>query len=243
MAIRKVGARALLAVMLLLPAAVTPMLAQKVGYVASEAILGRLPEVRAARARLAELQTTWTREIQRQEAEIATLVQESETNRLLWSAQERREADAKRRDQEARLASFRNTKYGADGEYEREHAQLMKPVFDRIWKAIEEEARAQKVDIVLDKSSRGMSMLYANPEFDLTYAVLQRLGIKLDPSEIPNTEAPKEPTETNARNNRGRRGRGEARQPDPTVDPNAVLEGGETVPPPAPNTEKEESPD
>ena len=231
MAIRNVGSRAMVIVMLLLTVAASNALAQKVGYVASEAILGRLPEVRAARARLAELQTTWTREIQRQEAEIATLVQESETNRLLWSAQERREADARRRDSEARLASFRNTKYGADGEYEREHAQLMKPVFDRVWKAIEEEARAQKVDIVLDKSSRGMSMLYANPEFDLTFAVLQRLGIKLDPSEIPTIEAPKEPTETNARSNRGRRGRGEARQPNPTDDPNAVLENGGTVPP------------
>lgn len=234
MAINNGRSQAICSVVLLLLATASPMLAQKVGYVASEAILARLPEVRAARARLAELQATWTREIQRQEADIATLRQESETNRLLWSAQERRDAEAKLRDQEARLSSYRSTKYGTEGEYEREHSQLMKPVFERLWKAIEEEARAQKVDIVLDKSSRGMSMLYANPEFDLTFAVLQRLGIKLDPSEMPQTEAPKENTESTARSNRARRGRGDAtKQPEPETDPNSVLEpnDGQTPPP------------
>jgi outer membrane protein len=226
---------------MLLLASASPMLAQKVGYVASEAILARLPEVRAARARLAELQATWTREIQRQEAEIAALRQESETNRLLWSAQERREADSKLRDQEAKLSSFRSTKYGTEGEYEREHAQLMKPVFERLWKAIEEEARAQKVDIVLDKSSRGMSMLYANPEYDLTFAVLQRLGIKIDPSEMPQADTTRENTESTARGNRGRRGRGDSsRQPDTVTDPNSVLEPNTDSQTPPPDKEKPE---
>lgn len=202
-----------------------PVFAQKVYYVASEAILNRLPEVRVAKSRLAELQATWTREVQQQEADISTLRLDIDKNRLLWSAQERREADARLRDLEAKLAAYRNAKFGAQGEYEREHSELMKPVFDRVWKAIEEEARAQKVSMVLDKSSRGMSILFADPEYDLTFAVLQRLGIKLDPSEMPQLDPPKGETESNARSNRGRRGRGEATNaPTPETDPNAVLE-------------------
>jgi outer membrane protein len=215
-------------------AASAPAAAQKVGYIASEAIMNRLPEVRAARAKLAELQATWSREIQRQEGDMAALRVEIETNRLLWSSQERRDAEARLRDMESKLAAYRNTKYGPDGEYEREHAQLMKPVFDRVWKAIEEEAKAQKIDIVLDKSSRGMPMVYASPEFDLTYAVLQRLGVKIDPSEMPAVEQPRTDNEGSARSNRGRRGRGDSTtRPDTESDPNRILQpDGETEPPP-----------
>lgn len=225
------GALGLLLVLIL--TATAPALAQKVHFVASEAILARLPEVRVAKMRLAELQATWSREILQQETEISSMRVEIDRNRLLWSMPEKRDAEAKLRDMEAKLAAFRTAKYGTQGEYEREHSELMKPVFDRIWKAIEEEARAQKVGLVLDKSSRGMSILFADPEFDLTFAVLQRLGIKLDASEIPQV-APKEETETAARGNRGRRARGEeAEAPTPETDPNAVLEqGGRAVPPP-----------
>ena len=77
---------------------VMPALAQKTAFVSSEEILTRLPEVKDARAKLAELQSTWMREIQTMEADIARQRAEIEANRLLWSPQERRDADGKLRE-------------------------------------------------------------------------------------------------------------------------------------------------
>ena len=195
----------------------TPALGQKTAYVASEEILNRMTEVKEARARIAELQGTWMREIQTQENEIVRMRADIEGNRLLWSQQERRDAEGRLRDAEQKLSQFRASKYDSGGEYEKLHGEMIGPLYDKVFTAIGEEAKAQKYDFVFDKSSRGMPMLYSNPDYDLTAAVLRRLGVKIDPSELLPEGA--EPATDTKRPQRGR--------PRPADDPNEVLNGSD----------------
>lgn len=213
---RKVIGRAGVAVVAAIVAVASPALAQKTAYVSSEEILSRLTEVKDARAKLAELQSTWMREIQTMEADISRQRAEIEANRLLWSPQERREADAKLKDLETKLTKFRASKYDNGGEYEKMHGEIIAPLYERVFAAISDEAKAQKYDFVFDKSTRGMPMLYANPEFDLTAAVLRRLGVKIDASELLPDADPAPEDGASPRRGRGR----------PTDDPNSVLNGG-----------------
>lgn len=158
--------------------------AQKVGYIASDAIFQRLPQAVDARAKLSEMQGKWTREIRTMEEQATALRGEIERNRLLWSAQERTQKEGELRDVEAKLAEYRTKKFGPNGEFETQYQQLMAPVIELVSVAVTAEAEAQSVDFVFDKSSRGLPMLFANPEYDLTYAVLKRLGVEVDPSEL-----------------------------------------------------------
>lgn len=218
---------ALLAAGLFMAGAGTPLHAQKVAYVASEAIFDRLQEAKSARAKLAEMHGSWMREIQRQEQDIQHQRDDIQANRLLWSTQEQRDAQAKLTDLEGKLATFRNAKYGANGEYEKAQTELFGPIQDKVAKAIEEEAKAQKYDFVFDKSSRGMSMLYASSNYDITYQVLKRLGVEVSPSENPANNPASGGTgskgaENSALKNRGRRDD----TPDnskPIIDPNDLL--------------------
>ncbi len=219
----------LAAVILVLVAAGTPLHAQKVAIVASEAIFDRLPDAKTARSKLAEMHTTWMREIQRQETEIQRLQGDIQANRLLWSTQEQQDAQARLADMESKLSTYRTSKYGANGEFERTQTELMGPIQDKVSKAIDEEAKSQKYDIVLDKSSRATLVLYVNPSYDITYQVLKRLGVEVPASDMPTDPsaaggAGKGGSEANAMRNRGRRD-------DPTdtpkvVDPNDLLKGG-----------------
>jgi outer membrane protein len=199
--------------------------AQKVAYVATEAIVEKLPEAKAARSKLSELQLSWMREIQRQEQEISKLRGDIETNRLLWSAQEKRDADSRLADVESKLAAYRSAKFGPNQEYERQQTEMMGPIIERVSKAIEDEARAGKYDIVFDKSSRGMPILYANPAIDITWAVLKRLGV--EPTEASGGAAgrvePDSKREQDARRNRGQRDVQNPFGGDP-IDPNKVLD-------------------
>lgn len=158
--------------------------AQKVAYVASTAIFDRLPQAIEARNKLAEVQGKWSREIKGMEDQVMVLRAEIDKNRLLWSEQERNEKTGALRDVEAKLADFRAKKFGPNGEFETQYQQLMAPVVEIVSLAITAEAEAQEYDFVFDKSSRGLPMLFANPEYDLTYAVLKRLGVEVDPSEL-----------------------------------------------------------
>lgn len=199
-----------------LAAIARPALAQKTAYVASEEILGRMTEVKDARAKLAETQATWMREIQQQELEIARQRSEMEANRLLWSVQERRDAESRLKELEQKLTKFRSSKYDKGGEYETMHGEMLTPLYDRVFAAINEEAKAQKYDFVFDKSSRGMPMLFANPDYDLTYAVLKRLGVTV--------EAPEEGTDTTSTDPTAEDGASPRRGRRPAEDPNTVLD-------------------
>lgn len=161
-----------------------PASAQKVAYVASTAIFDRLPQAIDARNKLAEMQSRWSREMKEMEDQVMVLRSEIDKNRLLWSEQERNEKTGALRDVEAKLADFRAKKFGPNGEFETQYQQLMAPVIEIVSLAVTAEAEAQEYDFVFDKSSRGLPMLFANPEYDLTYAVLKRLGVEVDPSEL-----------------------------------------------------------
>lgn len=208
----------LLAVVLLPGVAV----AQKVGYVASQAIFDNLPDSKAARTKLSDVQAGWMREIDRMEKEIKKLSGEIENNRLIWSTQEKRDAEARLADLTAKLAEFRTGKYGPNGEFEKQQAELMGPIYDKIFKAITDEARSQKIDFVFDKSSRGLPMLYANPQFDLTISVLKRLGVDVDSASL----APSAPSSDGGQTQEESvRNRGHREDPGLNIDPNKLLKG------------------
>ncbi len=177
--------RTMLAVVAITVVMATNAFAQKIGYVASDLILINLPEASAAQTRLGEIQAGWLREIEQMENEQKKLRNEIETNRLIWSQQERKDAEAKLANVQARLTEFRKAKYAPKGEYEKLQGEIMKPVFDNITRAIEEEAKSQKMDIVFDKSSTSAAIFYVNPQVDLTIAVLKRLGVSADAIKVP----------------------------------------------------------
>ncbi len=177
--------RTMLAVVAITVVVATNAFAQKIGYVASDLILINLPEASAAQTRLGEIQAGWLREIEQMENEQKKLRNEIETNRLIWSQQERKDAEAKLANVQARLTEFRKAKYAPKGEYEKLQGEIMKPVFDNITRAIEEEAKSQKMDIVFDKSSTSAAIFYVNPQVDLTIAVLKRLGVSADAIKVP----------------------------------------------------------
>lgn len=159
-----------------------------IAYVSSEAIIERLPQAIEARGELGTMQAKWLQEIRRLEEKIITLRREIEQNRLLWSNQERSDKEGQLRDLEASLASYRAEKFGPGGEFERLYGQLMAPVLDIVMVAVQAEAEEQEYDYVFDKSSRGLPMLFADPDRDITLAVLKRLGVEVDASELEKRE-------------------------------------------------------
>ncbi len=162
--------------------------AQTVAYVSSEEIFRRLPQAVEARGKLGEMQAKWMNEVRTLEKKSTALRQEIEQNRLLWSAQERERKEGELRNVEAELQQVRTARFGPNGEFEQLYQSLMAPVIRIVMVAIRAEAEAQKYDFVFDKSTRGLPLLFANPDHDLTYKVLVRLGVEVDPAELQERE-------------------------------------------------------
>ena len=87
----------------------------------------------------------------------------------------RREAEIS--DKEKAVKDFQRQKFGPDGELSKKSSALIKPIQDRLTKAIQGVAESENLDMIFDKNSE-VIMLYANPRYDKSADVITRLGLK-----------------------------------------------------------------
>ena len=101
---------------------------------------------------------------------------------ILLTAEQRKERKESINQQEKKLIDFRQDKFGTEGALFKKRAQLVKPIQDKMFEAVQAVAKAQGLDYIFDKAS-GVQMLYANPRYDKTFEVMEELGIPLTENE------------------------------------------------------------
>ena len=75
---------------------------------------------------------------------------------------------------ETDIANYRQSKFGFQGELYKQQEEIMKPVQNKIFSAIETVAEDEELDYVFDRSG-DILFLYANEEYDITAQVLEIL--------------------------------------------------------------------
>lgn len=155
-------------------------MAQKYGYVDSEYILQSIPEYGAAQDKLNVLSVEWQKEIEQKFADIDKMYKsyQSEAVLLPEDMKRSREEDIIRKEKEAK--DLQRQRFGQDGDLFKRRQELIKPIQDKIYNAIEDIATTKNYAFVFDKAS-GASMLYANPRYDLSDEVLQKIGNVIPP--------------------------------------------------------------
>jgi outer membrane protein len=148
----------------------------KIGYVDSQAIMQKLPEGQDAQRQLDGLVAQWQGEIKKMQDEWQKKYEEYDKKKLIMSDQTRAEAEQELVTLEKKVTDYRNQKFGPNGEMFTKQNDLLKPVQDRIFKAIQDVALEENYDYVFDKSGQ-ILLLYANDKYDLTPQVLQKLQV------------------------------------------------------------------
>ncbi|MEP0821419.1 MAG: OmpH family outer membrane protein [Ignavibacterium sp.] len=147
---------------------------QKIGHVNTEAIMSKLPDAADAQRQLDVLVGEWQRELDWMQDEWKRKFEEYDQKKLIMTDARRAESERELRELDQRIAEYRNQKFGQNGELFQKQNDLMKPVQDRVFKAIQDVATEEGFDYVLDQSGE-ILMMYANPVYDLTQKVLARL--------------------------------------------------------------------
>ena len=165
-------------VMLLLIAFVTPSSAQmKIGYINSEAIMQQLPEAQDAQKQLDALSTDWQTELTKMQTDLQHRFEDYDKKKLVMSDKRRAEIEKELQDLERKMVDYRTAKFGANGELFSKQNELMKPVQDKLFKAVKDIADEGGYDYVFDKSSTTL-LVYSNEKNDLTSKVLAKLQQK-----------------------------------------------------------------
>lgn len=159
--------------------AITASFAQRFAYVDSDYILKHMPEYASAQKQLSSLSDQWQKEVDSRFAEIDRLYKAYQADQILMTADMKKRREAEIADKERTAKDFQRQKFGPDGELATRSNAAIKPIQDKIAKAIQAVAESDNLDMVFDKNSE-VIMLYANPRYDRSADVLTRLGLKAE---------------------------------------------------------------
>lgn len=155
---------------------VTVTFAQKFGYVDSQYILNKMPEYKEAQAEIEKLAKGWEDEVQQlyQEVEAMEVALKAEDVLLTQEMKEDRIAEIDRKWKDVK--AYQQQIFGFDGLYFLKKKELVKPVQDEVFEAVERTAKNHRLQIVFDKSG-DLVMIYTDPIHDYTDFVLEDLGL------------------------------------------------------------------
>ncbi len=165
---------ALFATLLFFAASISISAQLKIGYIDSDTIMKKLPDAQDAQKKLDNQIQEWQDELNKLKKEWKTKYDDYEKKKLTMSPQRRAEVEKELVALENKISDFRQKKFGANGELFKKEDELMKPVQNKIFNAIQEVAKEEDLDFVFDRSG-DILFLYAKEKYDITNKVLDKL--------------------------------------------------------------------
>ena len=147
----------------------------KIGYVDSEVIMSQYSLAVKAKSDLDAMMNQWKKETDSMTTSLQQLYADYQKQSNTMKPDEQAKAQKNIVEKDQKLQDYKQQKFGQpNGEYYVKQDQLMSPVKQKIFQAIEEIAKEEKMQYVLDKAGE-VIVLYADPQFDITFKVLDRL--------------------------------------------------------------------
>jgi outer membrane protein len=153
--------------------------AQKFAYVDTQYILDNIPEFTEAQAQLDEISNQWQKEIEAKLAEVDKMYKDYQTQAVLLPDDMKKKKEQEIVDKEKEAKNLQRTRFGKDGDLFKKRQELVKPIQEKIYNAIQELSNTNNYAVVFDKGG-SLTMMYANPKYDISDEVLDNLGASMN---------------------------------------------------------------
>jgi len=147
---------------------------QRIGYIDMEYILENIPEYTEAQSRLNEKVIAWQQKLDKVNREVEILKTDLTNEKPLLTKEliSEREEDIQIKEED--LRKLQVAYFGPKGNLYLLRKQLVKPIQDQVYNAIQLISIRKKYDFVFDKSS-DLIMLYTNKKYNISEQVLNSI--------------------------------------------------------------------
>lgn len=148
---------------------------QKFAFVDSDYILTNIPEYNDAQEELNTLSAKWEEEIKKVFARVEEMYKEYQIEAVLLpqDLKKKKEEDILKKEKEAKDLQMKY--FGPSGDLFKKREELVKPIQEKVYNAIQEIAETRNYAFIFDKAT-GATMLYASPKLDISDEVLDEIG-------------------------------------------------------------------
>src|SRR5579863_3564922 len=127
--------------------------AQKFAYIDSQYILNKIPEYKTAQDQLNQLSIQWQKEIEAKYSEIDQLYKAYKADEVLLTEEmkQKRQSEIEQKNQEVK--DLQKQRFGVNGDLFKKRQELVKPLQDKIYNAVQDMAEKENLAIIFDKAS------------------------------------------------------------------------------------------
>ncbi len=149
---------------------------QKFGYIDSKYILTKMPDYKKAEGELAKLSSQWQKEIETLRTEVEKMYKSYQAEEVLLTDEMKKERLDEIKKKEKETFDQQKKVFGFEGLLFLKRQELIKPVQDQLFEAVEKVCKKKGLQVMFDKSGE-IVMIYTNPRHDYTDFVLEELGL------------------------------------------------------------------
>jgi outer membrane protein len=150
--------------------------AQRFGYIDTDFVLNKMPEYGKAQDEINQLSEAWEKEIQDMAKKIEAMYNDLQAEQVLLTDDMKKERTSAIQKKEAELKEYQKKVFGFGGLFFLKKQELIKPIQDKVWDAVDKVAKQNNLAIVFDKAGE-LVMIYTDPRYDYTDFVLDELGL------------------------------------------------------------------
>ena len=151
--------------------------AQRYAVIDSKYILEKIPDYKEAQKKLDEFSQTWQQELDQKQADVDKMFKDFDAEQVMLPDNLKKKREDELYNKEKELRDLQRKRFGFEGDLFRKRQELIKPIQDKVYNAVQKLATDKQYDFILDKSE-GITIIFADPKLDKSDDVLRNMGVK-----------------------------------------------------------------
>jgi outer membrane protein len=151
--------------------------AQRYCVIDTKYILDNVPDYKDAQGKLDAVAEQWQKEIDAKFLEIDKMYKSYQAEQVMLTDELKHKREEEIISKEKEAKDLQKKRFGYEGDLFKKREELIKPIQDKVYNAVQKLAAARMYDFVLDKSG-GVTVIFADPKLDKSDDILRSLGVK-----------------------------------------------------------------
>ena len=151
--------------------------AQRYAIIDSKYILDKVPEYKEAQKKLDNFSELWQKELDQRQTAMDKMYKDYDAEQVMLTEVLKKKREDELYNKERELRDLQKRRFGFEGDLFKKRQELIKPIQDRVYNAVQKLAVEKLYDFILDKSE-GITVIFADPKLDKSDDVLKNMGVK-----------------------------------------------------------------
>jgi outer membrane protein len=151
--------------------------AQHYAVIDTKYILDKMPDYKTAQKQLDDIAAGWQKEIDDMQQELDKMYKDFDAEQVMLSDDLKKKREDQLFIKEKAVRDLQKKRFGFEGDLFKKRQELIKPIQDKVYNAVQKLAVERGYDFILDKSE-GITVIFADPKLEKSDDILKALGVK-----------------------------------------------------------------